>query len=358
MPKLRDVRNELLIAHSNDVIDDEEFILLYDINRSTNLDLSYWNYERFTMEDVSEDESKSEFRFLKGDIYTLVDLFLIPDVLTCYNGITCESVEALCIFLKRFAYPCRYQDLIPRFGRSVPQLCMIANKVMSHLYEHWGHLLTNFQQNWLDPQSLDNFANVIHQYGAPLDNCWGFIDGTVRPISRPGHNQRILYNGHKKIHSIKFQSVVTPNGMIANLYGPVEGRRHDSGMLAESGLLNMLQQFANGPNGRPLCVYGDPAYPLRVHLQGGFKGARITQQEKDWNKAMSEVRVTVEWIFGDIINYFKFLDFKKNLKIELSAVGKMYIVCALLHNVRCCLYRNNTSKQFDCEPPRIEDYLV
>jgi hypothetical protein len=40
---------------------------------------------------------------------------------------------------------------------------------------------------------------------------------------------------------------------------------------------------------------------------------------------MSEVRVSVEWIFADIINYFKFLDFKKNLKIQLSAVGKMYI---------------------------------
>ena len=40
---------------------------------------------------------------------------------------------------------------------------------------------------------------------------------------------------------------------------------------------------------------------------------------------MSSVRVSEKWIFGDIINFFKFLDFKKNLKIQLSAVGKMYI---------------------------------
>ena len=31
----------------------------------------------------------------------------------------------------------------------------------------------------------------------------------------------MLYNGHKRIHALKFQSVVAPNGMIANLYGPV-----------------------------------------------------------------------------------------------------------------------------------------
>lgn len=37
------------------------------------------------------------------------------------------------------------------------------------------------------------------------------------------------------MHGIKFQSVVAPKGLIASLFGPVEGRRHDSGMLADSG---------------------------------------------------------------------------------------------------------------------------
>ena len=73
---------------------------------------------------------------------------------------------------------------------------------------------------------------------------------------------------------------------------------------------------------------------------------------------MSTVRVSVEWVFGDIINYFKFLDFKKNLKIGLSAVGKMYIICALLHNARICLYGSETSHYFQCEPPIIESYFM
>ena len=30
-----------------------------------------------------------------------------------------------------------------------------------------------------------------------LDNCFGFIDGTVQPITRPGENQRVVYNGHE-----------------------------------------------------------------------------------------------------------------------------------------------------------------
>ena len=60
-------------------------------------------------------------------------------------------------------------------------------------------------------------------------------------------------------------------------------RAKDSGMLMDSGLLNQLQQYSFGQNQRPLCIYGDPAYPLRVHLQAGFKGARLSQQQIDWN---------------------------------------------------------------------------
>ena len=58
------------------------------------------------------------------------------------------------------------------------------------------------------------------------------------------------------------------------------------------------------------------------------------------------------------VNFFKFLDFKKNLKIGLSPVGKMYIVSALLHNARSCFYGTITSKCFECEPPIVEGYFT
>ena len=43
MPKLK--TDFLLIAHSENIIDAEELLLLSDVNASTNLDLPYWNYE-------------------------------------------------------------------------------------------------------------------------------------------------------------------------------------------------------------------------------------------------------------------------------------------------------------------------
>ena len=66
------------------------------------------------------------------------------------------------------------------------------------------------------------------------------------------------------------------------------------------------------------------------------------------------MRTSVEWLFGDIQNYFK----KKNLKVGLSSVGKMYAVSALLRNALTCLYGNETSEYFQLDPPSLQDYFI
>jgi len=278
-------RDLALHAYSEDLLDEEEFLLLYDVNKS-NLHFPYKNYPRFELANMTNDECIAEFRFEKNHLDMLCHTLQIPEIIRCYNGTVVSGIEGLCIFLKRFSYPCRYSDMIHRFGRPVPELCMISNNVLNFIYERWDFLLTSMDQQWLTPENLQHYADVVHEKGAPLENCWGFIDGTVRPICRPGHNQRVVYNGHKRVHSLKFQSVVAPNGLISNLYGAVEGRRHDSGMLGDSNLLTLLQQHAVGPENNILCLYGDPAYPLRPQLMGPYKGANVTQMQREWNKEM------------------------------------------------------------------------
>jgi hypothetical protein len=106
-----------------------------------------------------------------------------------------------------------------------------------------------------------------------------------------------------------------------------------------------------------MCLYGDPAYPMRVHLQCPYKHANLTANEQAFNSSMSAVRISVEWIFGDISNYFKFLDFKKNMKLQLTAVGKYYLVATILRNALTCLYHNQTYRFFYLDPPTLNDYF-
>ncbi|CAH3029463.1 unnamed protein product [Porites evermanni] len=351
-------RDALVLCHDNGVIGDEEFCLLYDANRSKNPEFPYEEYGKFDLEDMGDDECKAEFRFHKEDIPVLAEVLGLPETFTCSQGSVTNGIEGLCIMLKRFSYPCRYSDLIPRFGHAVPVMSMICNTVVDFVYNLHGHRITEYNHNLLDSASLQVYADAVFAKGAALDNCFGFVDGTVRPICRPGEMQRAVYNGHKRVHGLKFQSVALPNGLIANLFGPVEGRKHDASMLDESGLLNELERHAFSPTGQAMCIYGDPAYPHRVHLQRPFQYGVLTHQMQSFNESMSKVRSSVEWIFGDIINYFKFLDFKKDLKLDLSPIGKMYIVCALLRNALTCLYGNTTSEFFQLDPPSLEDYFA
>ena len=114
-------------------------------------------------------------------------------------------------------------------------------------------------------------------------------------------------------------------------------------MLEDSRLLNDLQAFAKSPFGNPYRIYGYPAYLLRIHLQAPFRYRVLTPQMMDFNRSMSSVRESVEWLFNDVTNYFKLLDFKNNLKIGLSSVGKMYVASAFLRNALTCLFGNRTS---------------
>jgi hypothetical protein len=225
MPNFRDTRMCVAYAYRKGFTNTREFVLLYDANTSKKNEFPYWNYERFDLDEMSNAECKAEFRFFKNDIYKLADVLQLPDNIVTYNGLVVESIPALCIYLKRFAYPCRYSDMVSYFARPVPQLCIITNHMIDWIYTRWHHLLTRYNHNLLSQPNLMLYADAVHQTGTALDNCWGFIDGTVRPVCRPGVNQRVVYNGHKRVHSIKFQSVALPNGLVGNLYGPGEEKR-------------------------------------------------------------------------------------------------------------------------------------
>ena len=84
---------------------------------------------------MDDSECLAEFRFHKSDIPVLFEALQLPQSFTCHQGTICDGIEGLCLTLGRFAYPCRYSELIPRFGRPVPEISMILNLVMDTVYQ-------------------------------------------------------------------------------------------------------------------------------------------------------------------------------------------------------------------------------
>lgn len=60
-----------------------------------------------------------------------------------------------------------------------------------------------------------------------------------------------------------------PNALIAHMFGPVEGQRHDAFMLGMGDLFPKLQGFFQ-PSGQTYVTYGDPAYSNMCNILAPF----------------------------------------------------------------------------------------
>ena len=121
------VRDELIYCFADGILDEEEFVLLYDAYKSTNSIYPYWEYDEFSLDSLSSDECLADFRVDKDDILRLAEALRLPGRFRCSQGTLCSDLEGLCILLKRLAFPCRYYDMIYRFARPVPELSLIYN---------------------------------------------------------------------------------------------------------------------------------------------------------------------------------------------------------------------------------------
>jgi hypothetical protein len=268
----------------------------------------------------------------------------------CRNAYRCPYESGLLLVLYRLSRPRRISPDMERFSH------WRKSKVSAVLQTFFAALYAVAKTYLSDPSIFQHryqfYADLINKKSNAGNNMkvWGFIDGTLRKTCRPTVFQKCMYSGHKRCHGIKFQSVVTPDGLVALLYGPIVGSRHDSYMLRESGLLVKLR--VNMPEGpqyqNPVySLYGDPAYPQSYHLYGGFRNSQPGSPEAQWNTKMSKVRECVEWLFKEIVQQWSFLDFRSSMKILKCPIAQYYTVGAFLTNIRCCCYGSQTSAYFE-----------
>ena len=198
-------------------------------------------------------------------------------------------------------------------------------------------------------------------------SIWAFIDCVVFKIARPSAKafpgmsmQKRFYTGHGRKHAVKLQAVSLPDGIIANTWGPIEGRRHDETLRQWSPLIQQVDSLFK-PGDTTLQLLADSAYSGGPYITKGFQATRnrsLTAQEKKYNKALSKARIAVEWGFAELANrFFKHLRYSKKLKLGESRIGLSIQVAVILSNCCLCLRPGITATYFNCEPPSLEWYL-
>ena len=124
------------------------FFLLRDgCQESSNKFAFYTQADR--LHALTDDQCWANFRFVKQDIARLATQLSLPDVIRVSNGCVCSRVDALCIVLRRFAYPNRLCDPESFFGRPSSTFSLIINETVLQLWRLHCHRLTSLDLPWL-----------------------------------------------------------------------------------------------------------------------------------------------------------------------------------------------------------------
>lgn len=147
------------------------------------------------------------------------------------------------------------------------------------------------------------------------------IDATEQPCERPQKDQKLYYSGKKKRHTLKTEIRVTLSGRIVHVSKTKPGSVHD---------FNLHKQ--EPPIHKDTRVFVDSGYQglQNIHLATELpykkpKNGELKKDEKEYNKALSRIRVKAENVFAQI-KTFKILSDryrnkrkKYNLKFNIIA---------------------------------------
>ena len=258
----------------------------------------------------------------------------------------------LCILLYRLSHTHTCREIAVYFSTSRTTISTVYNAVLTCICATWSHLITVNELRF--QKSLSRYAIALALKGCLVHNCVGFVDGTNRECCRPSYMQRVSYSGHKHYHSFKFQSLLTPDGLITHLFGDVTGAHHDMYMYGKSG----LQTLFDKPAFLPFCLWADQGYASVGCLFSPFRNPSAEQAVI--NQSMFRPRVAVEHGFMRVSQMFALFQRPTVLKLGQMALGQLYYAIAvLLTNIRTCLDNGNQiSTYFECAPPNLEEFLA
>ena len=249
------------------------------------------------------------------------------------------SWAALALLLFRLRTGAPYFLMRTIFGFSEAVLSRIIRFVASDVVRRWKHVIT--WPSELIAANRAQFSAIMEEFYADPDAppLAGWLDGTIRPSCRPVRDQHMVYSGWKRLHGLKCQSIVFPNGLWI-IHGPFTARSHDAAVLRRSPAQQLMRQDLPG---------------LRLHADKGYYATDVIWAPRNSSKAIAEKRVLVEWMHAAVLVQFPMLGYKNKLKLLHTNPGTLYRVAAILVNARTALYGNEVTRSLGTVPFSFDD---
>ncbi len=145
------------------------------------------------------------------------------------------------------------------------------------------------------------------------------LDATEQPIERPKKGQKPYYSGKKKRHTLKTEIRTTLKGRIIHVSKSRPGSVHDYNLHKQEPPLHPKSRtFVDSGYQGLGNLHAETELPYKE-----TKTKKLDREEKEYNRALSRIRVTIENILGDIKTFRILADRYRNKRKRYNVKFKI-----------------------------------
>ena len=295
---------------------------------------SMW-WDNFMDNVMLDDEWRENFRLSKANFFKLCEelrAYLHKKTTNMRKPVSVEKQIAVTLYY--LSDEGRYRKVANAFGLGKSTISEIVRRVCAVISIVLGPKYIKL------PKTEDKVKEAIEKFhekhGFP--QCLGAIDGTHIFIQQPKVNPTDYLN-RKNRFSMNIQALCDYKYCFTDVVIKWPGSVHDARMFYNSRLNEMLQNdtiaplyttLVPGTVPVPVCILGDPAYPLLPRVMKEFPGGGNTVKEQFFGYRLSSARMAIECAFGRLKGRFGAL--RRDMDINIDDLPHVIHACFVLHN--------------------------